>query len=200
MTKTTLLSSSFTLIAVLTALALISSMPVLAQGRFGTPPAPGTVVAAQPLTAAESQALIYMREEEKLARDVYRQLYQKWNLTAFENIAGSEQRHFDAIGTLLERYAVADPAVGMEPGVFANPTLAALYAQLMAKGAVSVKDAIEVGVTIEKTDIEDLENALKNTARLDIKRVFTNLLNGSYNHLEAFEANLEILCPVTPSN
>jgi hypothetical protein len=134
-----------------------------------------------------------MREEEKLARDVYQQLAKKWNLVTFENIAASEQNHFDALGTLLTRYSVADPAQGLAAGVYSNAKLSALYNELMAKGTKSSQDALEVGLLIEKADIADLEAALKGTAKLDVKRVYTNLMNASYNHLEAFETGCELL-------
>lgn len=153
-------------------------------------PAPAVV---QPATAEEIKALTYMREEEKLARDVYRFLFERYNVAAFDRIATSEQQHFASIGTLLTRYNIPDPAATDTPGVFADPALATLYAELTAKGAISLKDAIEAGVIIEKQDIADLTVA-NQTAKLDIKRVFTNLMQASFSHLDAFEANLELLC------
>lgn len=67
----------------------------------------------------------------------------------------------------------------------------------MAKGAASLKDALEVGVLIENGDIAVLEAGLIETAQPDIKRVYTNLLNGSSNHLDGFESVLEILLAST---
>jgi hypothetical protein len=77
--------------------------------------------------------------------------------------------------------------------VYTDPALNALYNQLVAKGLQSAQDALAVGVLIEKKDISDLETALTSTAKFDIKRVFNNLMNGSYNHLEAFET----VCTIT---
>lgn len=182
------------------AAALLICAAAFAQGPGGYGPggprgAGDCCVAPSPeaATADEIQSLTYMREEEKLARDVYQQLAAQWNLRLFANIARSEQRHFESVGVLLERYGVKDPAAGALPGVFADPRLAALYTELMAKGGTSLKDALEVGVLIEKTDIADLETALKSTEKTDIKTVLTNLLSGSLNHLEAFEYGLEVL-------
>ncbi len=62
------------------------------------------------LTAAEEEGLLFMREEEKLARDVYLVLFDKWGLRVFENIAESEQRHMDAVLYLLGKYGLDDPA------------------------------------------------------------------------------------------
>lgn len=174
---------------------LSAAVPVLAQGNSPwAPPRPNVPVVTQPITAEESAALAFMREEEKLARDVYRALFEEWKLTVFDRIADSEQRHFDSVGALLKRYGIEDPARTDVPGVFVNTDLTALYAELMAKAKLSAKDALEVGVLIEKTDIEDLEAALAATTKLDVKRVYSNLLNGSLNHQEAFETNLEAVC------
>jgi hypothetical protein len=175
-------------------LVLLLHAPILAQG--GPPPnnqACCLPVSDQPLTADETKWMGFMREEEKLARDVYQQLNAKWNLRIFANITRSEERHFSSVGALLARYDVKDPAQSTSPGVYADPNLAALYTTLIAKGTISVKDALEVGVLIEKQDIEDLEAALKATSKTDLKTVYTNLLAGSLSHLDAFENTLEVL-------
>ena len=164
--------------------------PLFAQGPgFG----PGRTPVTQPPTEEEVGVLTLMREEEKLARDVYRFLNERWNLTVFARIAESEQQHFTAVGNLLARYKIADPVLSDTPGVYTNEAFSKLYTEFTAKGSASVKDALEVGVLIEKFDIADLERSLPMTNKFDIKRVFTNLMLASYNHLEAFEFNLEIL-------
>jgi hypothetical protein len=142
------------------------------------------------LTSAEEYWLTYMREEEKLARDVYIVLYEKWQSRIFKNIAASEQIHMDAVKTLLDRYGIADPAAGKAPGVFANEGLQSLYYDLIQDGSVSLVEALNVGVFIEETDIDDLNAGIATTKRKDIITVYSNLLAGSYNHLDAFNANL----------
>jgi hypothetical protein len=131
-----------------------------------------------------------MREEEKLARDVYIFLYEKWHSRVFNNISVSEQTHMDSIKTLLDRYGISDPAAGKGLGEFANDELQALYDQLILQGSVSLVEALEVGVVIEETDIADLNDGIASTARNDIKTVYSNLLQGSLNHLKAFVSNL----------
>ena len=133
-----------------------------------------------------------MREEEKLARDVYAELYAKWKLRLFDNIGRGEERHYDAIGVLLARYGVPDPSRNLPAGVYTDAGLNSLYASLIAKGLASVKDALEVGIAIEKQDIADLESAVKETDRTDVKTVYTNLMAGSLSHLESFEHVLEV--------
>jgi hypothetical protein len=136
------------------------------------------------LTQEEIEALLFMREEEKLARDVYSALYELWGQPVFQNIATSEQKHMDAVKLLLDRYNLADPA--LEPGSFSDPDLGALYDQLVAQGSVSLEEALKVGAAIEEIDILDLEERLAQTDKADIQRVFNSLKRGSYNHLNAF--------------
>lgn len=175
-------------------LCALAGIPAGAQGN-GRPsgPAPGGAATVIALSANEAKDLAYMREEEKMARDIYRKLHGKWNLRVFDRIAESEQRHFDAVGRLLTRANVEDPAAGLTEGVFADPKLQTLYNELLLKGESSLKDALEVGVLIEKTDIADLETAITTVVNTEVKRMYTSLLQGSMNHLEAFESCLEIL-------
>jgi hypothetical protein len=142
------------------------------------------------LTEAEKYWLTYMREEEKMARDVYLVLYEKWQSRVFNNIAISEQKHMDAIKTLLDGYGITDPAAGKSAGEFTNPELQDLYYELVRDGSVSLVEALNVGVSIEETDIDDLNTGIASTKRKDIITVYSNLLAGSYNHLDAFIANL----------
>lgn len=141
------------------------------------------------LTPEEVNTLLYMREEEKLARDVYLAMYDIWDLQLFKNIARAEQTHTDAVKTLIDRYGIADN-FSAEYGVFINPDLQALYVQLVAQGSQSLGDAIKVGAAIEEIDILDLEESLAETDKADITRVYQNLLRGSYNHLRAFVSTL----------
>jgi hypothetical protein len=138
------------------------------------------------LSAAEIDRLTFMREEEKLARDVYLTLYNIWNSRVFSNISRSEQRHMDSIKTLLDRYSIADPAENKSRGEFTNPDLQKLYDTLIRQGSVSATEAYKVGVLIEKTDIKDLEESLASTTHDDIITTYSNLMSGSENHLRAF--------------
>ncbi len=142
------------------------------------------------LSPEESEALVYMREEEKLAHDIYTQLYSMWGLPIFQNISNSEQTHSDAVKTLLDRYGLPDPAMN-EAGVFSNADLQSLYNDLLAAGSRSQTDALMVGAAVEEIDILDLEMRLAKTDNADIQQTLTNLLNGSYNHLRSFTAMIE---------
>lgn len=147
----------------------------------------------QPLSSPETEALVFMREEEKLARDVYTTLYNQWQLPVFSNIVRSEQRHTDMMATLLQTYGVPDPVTDDTVGVFANPQLAGLYAQLVTQGQASALEALRVGVLIEETDIADLQKAISETTHPDIAMFYNNLMKASQNHLKAFSGLVDNL-------
>ncbi len=136
------------------------------------------------LTADEQSGLIWMREEEKLARDVYTALYDKWKTPVFANIAAAEQTHTDAVKALLDRYGIADPAAGKAAGIFINPDIQALYTTLVSQGNTSLVAALTVGAGVEDLDIADLQ--ARATTTPDIALVYANLEKGSRNHLRAF--------------
>lgn len=144
------------------------------------------------LDAAEAAAVSYLREEEKLARDVYVTLSLSWELPIFSQIARSEQRHMDLVALLIARYGLGDPVVDDTIGVFSDPELATLYDQLVAAGSVSLVDALVVGATIEDLDLADLADRLLASDDLDVDLVGENLAAGSRNHLRAFVAALTI--------
>jgi len=142
------------------------------------------------LSDAEAEGILLMREEEKLARDVYLTLYDKWGLRTFTNIAGAESTHMDAMGILLERYNLDDPIKSDSVGVFTNPEMQNLYNTLVAQGSESFNAALNVGATIEDLDIYDLERLIEDTDNNDLKIVYQNLLKGSRNHMRAFDMQL----------
>lgn len=143
------------------------------------------------LSQADTQSLLFMYEEEKLARDVYNSLYTLWNQVIFQNIARSEQLHMDAVATLLVRYGIAVPQT--TAGKFNDPALQSLYNALMTTGRKSLAEALKVGATIEEVDITDLQTHLAKTTSPDIQQVYNNLMNGSFNHLRNFVNVLERL-------
>lgn len=164
--------------------------PLLAAGRAMQALRRVTPVA---LTAEQKAELVFVREEEKLARDVYLTMFDLWGKTIFSNISVSEQRHMDAVKNVLDKYRISDPVGTNAVGVFTDPVIQGLYDQLIAKGSISLKDALEVGVIIEEMDIEDIQEMIPLFTQQDIINVLTNLLAGSNNHLAAFNKILAAL-------
>ena len=145
----------------------------------------------QDLSENEKEGLVFMREEEKLARDVYTTLYEKWGLPIFTNISQSEQSHTEAVRTVLVKYSIADPVSDETIGKFTNTDLAKLYTDLAAEGKKSEIDALKIGALIEDLDIKDLQERMVQTDNDDIKLVYQNLVKGSRNHLRAFVSQIE---------
>lgn len=142
------------------------------------------------LDQKEKESLLYMREEEKMARDVYITLGKKWNTRIFDNISSAEQTHMDAVLLLLNKYSITDPVGNNGIGVFINARLQALYNELVKKGSLSLALAYEVGATIEDVDIYDLKQSLTYISSDDVKLVYGNLQKASENHMRAFNRNI----------
>ena len=146
------------------------------------------------LTAKQKGLLLFMYQEEKVARDVYIGLGKKYpTAQTFSNILLSEQTHMDSVERLCIKYGVNIANVNeAEVGVFVLPELQALHDTLLAKGLVSLTEGLKVGVAIEEKDIKDLTEAMVGMPT-DVVNVFTNLRNGSYSHLSAFQNALAAL-------
>lgn len=145
------------------------------------------------LSDEEVNTIQFMREEEKLARDVYLTLDQQWGdqTKVFANIAASEEQHTSSVAYLIEKYGIEDPVLYDEIGLFINPDLQALYNELIAKGSNSLMDGLYVGGLIEEKDMQDIVAAIEETDERPVILVYSNLLDGSENHLRAFVSAIE---------
>jgi hypothetical protein len=144
----------------------------------------------QSVSAEEMAGLMFMREEEKMARDVYLDLFEKWGSPIFQNIARAEQQHIDSILMIMVKYNIDDPLPEDERGRFSIPELQSLYTDLRTSGLGSVQEALRVGAAVEDLDLSDLDLHLDQTDNVDIRIVYQNLAKGSRNHLRAFARNL----------
>lgn len=142
--------------------------------------------------ATELNLVIEMREEEKLARDVYSNLAQKWGYFIFKKISAAESTHLHAANSLLVHYGSPDTVI-TEAGVFKDKKMQDLYNDLVSKGTASIDQAFKAGALIEEMDINALQNALKEVSNENIKMVFENLSRGSRNHLRAFNRQIKAL-------
>lgn len=140
------------------------------------------------LTASQRQQLAAMATEEKLARDVYLALGERFpSVRQFAQIARAEEQHLTSMRELLARYGIADPTAGLAAGVFADAPSNSLYRALLTE-ATTEQAALDVGVRVEKADIADLERALDGLDAPDVELAYEHLLAGSQRHLNAFGA------------
>lgn len=135
--------------------------------------------------------LLFMLEEEKLAGDIYDAFYEMYGVPIFDNIAESEDNHFDALLAQAESLGLdVDAIVFAEAGTYVDPELQEMYDTLLAQGSESLEAALEVGVAIETKDMVDIAAAAEAVADTPLADVYDRLLAESVNHLDAFEALL----------
>jgi len=164
--------------------------PGSGQG-YGT--GPGTVAPvllpqtdATPLSARERADILFMREEEQMAHDLYTRWAGMYTVPVFSNIAASETQHINEVRLLMDRYGLSDDLAGNASTGYRNATIQSLYISLAKQGDASLNGAFEAGLAIEDQDIADLDRALAGTPRPDVIQVWTNLRQGSMNHRSSF--------------
>lgn len=143
------------------------------------------------LSNQEKKGLLHMREEEKLARDVYLTLFEEWGHRIFRNIARSENRHMNSVRIMIQKYGLSDPVLDDTVGVFTDPEMQQLYNELTFQARASLQAALEVGAIIEDLDIYDLRKYLKKSDSQDVRVLFQNLEKGSRNHIRSFVRLME---------
>jgi hypothetical protein len=148
------------------------------------------------LSFEEETDLLFMREEEKVARDVYRTYFGCFGMLIFSNISESEQKHMDSLARMIDIYKLVDPVVDNTTGAFTNVHLEELYLDLTDPACeypTSADAALYNGGLVEEIDIIDLQNAILRSDQDDLNQVYENLLQGSRNHLRAFVRQYEAL-------
>jgi len=162
----------------------------------------------------ERMHLFFMREEEKLARDVYQTLGTMYPDSAiFGNIDDSEQIHMTAVKSMIEKYGYEDPNTNDNVGAYTGEDFGwyftEKYNQLVERASASELEALYVGAFIEELDMMDInqcpqvivdtDNGINDvsecgkvyTDKADIQRLYSSLLDGSDSHLEGYVNNIE---------
>ena len=141
------------------------------------------------ITESES-SLLFMLEEEKLARDTYLYLDSLYSyLKIFKNISSSEQKHMDFVANLLDSRSISYQI--LDRGQFADTSLQALYNNFKIKGQIGLAEGLHIGATIEDLDIYDLQNFIADSQDADLIDLYNTLICGSGNHMRAFVSNLQ---------
>jgi hypothetical protein len=140
------------------------------------------------LSAEAITSLRYMIEEEKLAGDLYEAFAEQTGLVVFDRIAAAEDRHLESLIAQAENAGIAiDDLTALPSGEYADPTLQALYAELLAAGSASTDAALAVGREVELVDIADLTTAMAAVADTPLVGVYSHLQVASGHHLAAFD-------------
>jgi len=159
------------------------------------------------LSIEEKDEIIYMWNEEKMARDIYLTLGEQFNSNVLLNIANrSESTHMDLMKDLIEKYTlnlIPDTIITKENedilnelfpiGTFSLDTISSLYDTLIAQGT-SLEESLKIGCIVEVTDVNDLDRtieAAKENQAEDLVAYYETLRNGSYSHYWAFDKALK---------
>jgi hypothetical protein len=159
-------------------------------GHGGMNPEEEITAKSGTLTDAQKATLAAMAEEEKLALDLYTAFADRYDTQVFDRISESEAHHLDTVRVLLDRYKLDDPTTNRKAGSFADAKTQETYDRLLEQGKAGEDAAFKAGRTVEVTDIEDLNNALKGLNAPDAKQVYERLVEASQKHLNAFERQL----------
>lgn len=168
------------------------------------------------LDAVEASHLTFMREEEKLARDVYLSFAERYpDQPVFSQIATkSEQTHTDTLRAKLADFGLPDPNptandLPASQGVFTGEEWGGYfqekYAELTTRGSENELAALYVGALIEELDMQDIAICpvvmmdagypepcgLAYTDESSLINTFSSLIDGSENHLRAFVGQIE---------
>lgn len=144
---------------------------------------------APSLLATEREGLLWMREDERLARDVYVALARRWGTGPFAAMAGAKETHIEAVRLLIDRYGVGDPEPATMAGRYADPAIGLLHQELVTTGSASFVDGLKVGARIEERTIVDL--LARASAHPDFAMVYAELERASRNHLRALVHQIE---------
>ncbi|GEM_PF-6895977 len=137
----------------------------------------------QPINDVELAGMMRIREEEKLAHDVYQFLANHWNNPTFANMAQAEQTHMETMLALMGKYGIPDPVPGNIPGKFSDPEFQNLYHELTTRGMASFENALEVGARVEDMNIHDLNAMTAMTDNADIRFVYQNHMASSVGQM-----------------
>ena len=166
------------------------------------------------LDSNDQTHLVFMREEEKLARDVYLTLGTMYpNSAIFGNIDDSEQKHTMAVKAMIEKYGYEDPNTNDNIGVYTGEDYGWYFKEkfdlLVSRASISELEALFVGAFIEELDMMDInqcpevivatDNGIGDitqcgsiyTKNRDIKKLYSSLLDGSVNHFQGYVRNIE---------
>jgi hypothetical protein len=157
------------------------------MSRDGSCLDPAVTAAQGTLTGQQKTTLVAMAQEEKLAHDLYVAFAGRYDVVIFDRIAAAETHHLTVVWILLDRYGLSVPTAGRPAGQFSDPAVQATYDRLLAQGQGSQAAALQVGQTVEQTDIADLRAALDGLTAPDVKQVYNRLLVASQQHLTAFQ-------------
>jgi hypothetical protein len=164
----------------------------------------------------EQTHLVFICEEEKLARDVYRVLGRRFpEIASFAVMAENKEASNCAVHELLQKYRVSIPQVNRNVGVFSwgiyGRYFTEKYMVLTGQGSSSPLNALYVAAFIEELNIQDINQCpkaivdinngineasacgIKYTDNPDLQGMYEDLLDESREHLRLLVKDIEQL-------
>jgi hypothetical protein len=204
-----------------TLIAITLTAAVSTLGAYSANLLAGKALNSTGLDAVEASHLTFMREEEKLARDVYLTLAGMYpNQEVFNTIATmSEQTHADTMRDKLAQFNLPDPnpetnnlpdSIGVFLGEEWGWYFTEKFDALTRAARTSELDALYVGALIEELDMHDIvvcpevmidrgypaPCGLKYTDASALINAYNSLIDGSESHLRAYVGQIEAVIGV----
>ena len=204
-----------------TLIAMTLTAAVCTLGAYSSNALAANKVTSTGLDAVEASHLTFMREEEKLARDVYLTLANMYpDQDVFNTIATtSEQTHTDTLRDKLAQLDLPDPnpdtndlpaSIGVFLGEDWGWYFTEKFAVLTSMAATSELAALYVGALVEELDMHDIAVcphvmieagypspcALEYTETPALINAYNSLIDGSESHLRAYVGQIEAVIGV----
>ncbi|HYQ70939.1 MAG TPA: DUF2202 domain-containing protein [Gammaproteobacteria bacterium] len=166
------------------------------------------------LDFSEQTHLVFICEEEKLVRDVYRMLARRFpEVSVLADMEESQEHNRCAVQELLKKYRVSIPRVNDNVGVFSwgiyGRYFMEKYMVLTNQGSVSPLNALYVAAFMEELTIQeitecpkvivDISNGIgdisacgmRYTDNPDVRHIYDMLLESSRAHLRLLVGDIE---------
>lgn len=140
--------------------------------------------ATSPLTADETEFLYAIREDEKIAHDVYAAFSALYPAAkTISKIMTAESSHISAAEAVLDYYEIEYPPLS-DTGIFEDADRQALYNDLITKGTTLIKAYGTMALMEEETvyAYKSIQNQLTNS---NLSLLLSQLIKASSNHLRA---------------
>lgn len=138
------------------------------------------------LTIAEQNDLLYMIEKEKMMRNIYKTMFQEYNVELFQSIYQAKESHLSLLSSKIDKYDVHNPLVYSAENEFENSSLQLVYDDFLAKKLIYEIEALNFVKNMEERHINYVETTVSQVdGNDDIVSVYNVILLGSQAHLDA---------------
>lgn len=136
-----------------------------------------------PLTTDEIEFIYAVREDEKLAHNLYIYFVTQYpTARQLANIGNAEINHITTIERVFTYYEIDFPTLG-QPGVFTDENRQAIYTRLTAQGS-TLHEAYQVMAALEEENIVIYSKVASELTNPNLQLIINNLAQSSENHFK----------------